>query len=94
MDPVFDTVGDELECYSDGTCRHKAVHSIGCVAKAKFVSSGAGNFTGIFSADADYGFVRLSVGSAPDESSGILVPGMGIKFLRDGVDSANLVAMY
>jgi hypothetical protein len=93
MDPVFDTPGDEFAC-PNGTCRTKDIHSIGVVAKAKFVSSGQGNFTGVFGADADYGLVRLSVATPPDPNTKILKPGMGLKFLRDGVDSANLLAMY
>ena len=32
QDPVFDTVGDELECSWTG-CRNKTIHSVGNVAK-------------------------------------------------------------
>ena len=37
---------------------------------------------------------RLSLALEPDTSKLNTAPGMGLKFLRDGMDSANLVAMY
>ena len=37
---------------------------------------------------------RLSLALEPDTEKLNTAPGMGLKFLRDGVDSANLVAMY
>ena len=93
MDETFTTKGDEFPCYFWG-CRHKAIHSVGNVAKVKFVSSGANKFTGIFGG-ADHGLVRLSVAAGePSPKTLNLKPGMGLKFLRDGVDSANLVAMF
>ena len=39
-------------------------------------------------------FSRLSLALEPDTEKLNTAPGMGLKFLRDGVDSANLVAMY
>ena len=94
MNEVFDSAGDEFECGWTG-CRNKCIHSLGNVSKVKFVSTGQGNFTGIFGADADYGFLRLSVAAGePNPDKVNLKPGMGLKFLRDGVDSANLVSMY
>lgn len=36
----------------------------------------------------------MSVASPPDPEVLNLRPGMGLKILRDGMDSANLVAMY
>ena len=38
--------------------------------------------------------VRFSLALEPNSASRNTVPGMGLKFLRDGRDSANLVAMY
>ena len=43
---------------------------------------------------ADAGFARLSVAKPPDTKSPNLTPGMGVKLLRDGMDSANFVCMY
>ena len=42
---------------------------------------------------ADHGLVRFSAASEPSEKQP-LAPGLGLKFLRDGQDSANLVAMF
>ena len=66
---------------------------MGTVAKVKFQSSGSHPYTGIFKG-ANHGLVRLSFAKEPDTEGIITAPGMGLKFLRDGQDSANLVAMY
>ena len=71
--------------------RTKYIHSVGAVGKVEFVPNPS-NFTGMFS-KADFGLVRLSSAVQPT-SSQPLAPGMGLKWLRDGVDSANLVSMY
>ena len=56
------------------------------------MTNGSSPFTGLFESGADYGLIRLSLASKP--SSTHMTPGFGLKFLRDGIDSANLVAMY
>jgi len=38
--------------------------------------------------------MRLSSAVDPTSDNSKLTPGMGLKFVRDGVDSANLVSMY
>ena len=48
-------------------------------------------FTGLFTG-ADSGVVRLSFAGQPDITIQHTTPAMAIKFLRDGVDSANVVA--
>jgi len=40
----------------------------------------------------DKGYVRFSVAKPADTKQ--LAPSMGLKLLRDGVDSANFVAMW
>ncbi len=56
-------------------------------------------YTGIFEG-ASYGLLRLSSALRPDTTKkenakgANFGPGMALKFLRDGVHSANLVAMY
>merc|ERR1711939_126920 len=70
--------------------RKKYIHSVGVVAPFKFVRTG-GSYTGIFTG-ADYGLIRFSSATAPSSSSGY-TPGAGIKFFRDGIPSANFVAM-
>ena len=43
---------------------------------------------------ADTGFVRLSTAAPVITSTPTMIPGMGVKLLRDGIDSANFPAMY
>ena len=69
------------------------IHSVGTVAKVKLESSGVHSYTGIFKG-ANHGIVRLSLAKEPDTEGTNTAPGMALKFLRDGKDSANLVAMY
>lgn len=49
-------------------------------------------FTGLFEGS-DHGYIRMSLAKNPKKGTNT-VPGFGLKFLRDGMDSANLVAMY
>ena len=90
MDPVFDTVGDAM---SKKLFRHrkKFIHSVGPVAKVKFIAESGSSYDGIFQG-ADYGIIRFSSAAKPSENGIPLSPGFGLKFLRDGIDSANLVA--
>jgi len=75
--------------------RTKYIHAVGAVGKVSFHPNGS-SFSGMFAA-ADHGYIRLS-SAAPPASSGLikqpLAPGMGLKWLRDGMDSANLVSMW
>ena len=89
---VFDTPGDELACYWNG-CRNKTIHPQGLVAKVQWVDLGNHSYTGMFRG-ADTGFARLSLAAPIDTRSPNMRPGMGVKLLRDGVDSANFVCMY
>ena len=91
MDPTFDAPGDDMPCDSAG-CRTKDIHSVGVISKVKFVAEDS-PFSGIFKG-ADYGLVRFSTATPYNPAQKLLKPGMGLKFLRDGVDSANLVSMY
>lgn len=43
---------------------------------------------------ADFGIIRLSSAAKPSKSGQALAPGFGLKFLRNNMDSANLVAMF
>ena len=59
MEPTFDTKGDEMPCYWNG-CRYKAIHSVGTIAKVKFIPLNNNSpYSGIFKG-ADYGLIRLS----------------------------------
>ena len=90
MKPTFETPGDDMPCYWDG-CRNKDIHSVGTISKVKFVAEDS-PFTGAFKG-IDYGFVRHSTAAPYNKDKKSLTPGLGLKFLRDGVDSANLVSM-
>jgi len=91
MDPVFKAKGDIMPKALIGS-RKKFIHQVGTVGKVKFVSNGNHKFTGILKG-ADQGIVRFSSAAQPSDKSP-LGPGMGLKFLRDGQDSANFVAMF
>ena len=92
MGESFDSPGDDMPCYWDG-CRNKDIHSVGVISKVKLVSSGNHPFTGVFKG-ADQGLIRQSTAAPYSSGTKNLKPGMGLKFLRDGHDSANLVAMF
>jgi hypothetical protein len=73
--------------------RSKYIHTEGTIATVKLSSTGSHPFTGIFKG-ADHGIVRLSYAAEPNVKDKNTTPGMGLKFLIDGMDSVNLVAMY
>jgi hypothetical protein len=89
---VFDTKGDEFDCGWTG-CRNKTIHSVGSVGKVQWVDVGGHSYTGIFKGG-DTGYVRFSTAAPVDTKTPNMKPGMGVKFLRDGVDSANFVSMF
>mmetsp|Transcript_4630 Transcript_4630/g.6107 ORF Transcript_4630/g.6107 Transcript_4630/m.6107 type:complete len:344 (+) Transcript_4630:29-1060(+) len=89
---VFDTKGDEFDCGLTG-CRNKTIHSVGNVGQIEWVDQGGHSYTGIFKGS-DSGYVRMSSAKPVDTKKHSMTPGMGVKFLRDGVDSANFVAMF
>lgn len=91
MKPTMEAPGDAMPKAMWGF-RTKYIHAVGVVGKVKFVSDRNNAYTGIFKG-ADTGLIRLSSAATPSASQP-LAPGFGLKFLRDGRDSANLVAMY
>jgi len=88
MCPTLTTRGDEM--LED---RNKYIHTVGTVALVEWEDLGSHDYTGMFTG-ADYGIVRLSLAKEADKDDTTTVPGMGLKFLRDGMDSVNLVAMH
>merc|ERR1719471_447217 len=69
--------------------RTKVIHAQGVHCKFELnVAEGSG-YTGIFSPGIKEGIIRL--GSATGVTVAGMFPGLGIKFLRDGVTSANFV---
>eukprot|EP00008_Paramoeba_atlantica_P010210 CAMPEP_0201489676 /NCGR_PEP_ID=MMETSP0151_2-20130828/23286_1 /ASSEMBLY_ACC=CAM_ASM_000257 /TAXON_ID=200890 /ORGANISM="Paramoeba atlantica, Strain 621/1 / CCAP 1560/9" /LENGTH=265 /DNA_ID=CAMNT_0047875353 /DNA_START=258 /DNA_END=1058 /DNA_ORIENTATION=+ len=98
MDPTFDRVADDLPFD-----RKKLIHSVGNHAQIRFVVSDTSRdkYTGIFSSGSLNGIARLSPAAEPDPSNPTecapqcgFIPGMSLKFLRSGIASANIVAMY
>jgi len=99
--PTLEAPGDELP---DG--RVKINRAVGSVGKVKFVPIGRRQnpyyhrgrqnpYTGIFQG-ASFGIVRISTALEPmPDCNNCTDPifGMGLKFLRDGVESASLVAI-
>jgi len=92
MDTTFDFAQDDMpRQYFNFSIRSKLIHSVGTVAKCTWKSVGDHPYTGLFKG-ADYGYIRHSAANKPDDTT--LTPGIAVKFFRDGMDSANFVAMY
>lgn len=70
----------------------KRIHSVGAAATMKFDSNGKHEYTGMFQGT-PHAIVRLSSARAYSHSGGP-IPGLGVKFFRDGIPSANFVAMH
>jgi len=94
MNVTFDTQSD---IFLGG--RKKLIHSVGTVVKAKFIAEHSSPYTGVFKGCPEV-LLRLSAATKPDNSKTTaqgaynnFKPGGGIKFLRNGVASANLVFM-
>jgi hypothetical protein len=96
MCPTIRAQGDELP-YEDTLTHHgtrrKYIHTVGTVAQVEWQNLGGHSFTGLFQG-ASQGIVRMSLANQPDPAELNTAPGIGLKFLRDSMDSANLVAMY
>jgi len=95
MSKSFDWVSDNML-----ENRKKYIHSVGSVGKVKYTALPNQPYTGIFTG-CDNVLLRISLAKSPDTSKTSAAgaqdnytPGFGIKFLRDNVPSANLIAMY
>jgi hypothetical protein len=93
MKPTVSEFTDEMP---EG--RYKLIHSVGGAASVKFDFL-PNPYTGLFK-EANYGLIRFASAKEPKEGSGIgaleggFTPGIGVKFLRDGVPSANVVFLH
>ena len=92
MNPTFDAPGDELPSQGLWGTRSKYIHTVGATGVVKFNLDPSNPFSGMFK-QADEGIIRFSAAVEPSNKQP-LAPGLGLKFLRDGQDSANLVSMY
>eukprot|EP00347_Sterkiella_histriomuscorum_P022948 403336536 len=94
-------VGDTFEDEFFGV-RNKFIHTVGNTATVKWTPvTNSEGYTGIFNSGADHGIIRLSAAIQPDfsrknanDAFGNFIPGFGLKLLRNGVPSGNLVAMF
>ena len=93
MGESFETVGDEMPSTFIWGDRKKLIHTVGTVAKVEWQVKNDIGYTGIFEG-AEHGYIRMSFAAQPSPNLVNTTPGIGVKFLRDGVDSANFVAMY
>ena len=69
----------------------QAIHSIGGVCQFKLNVVDSSPFTGVLKPGVTSGLIRI--GGAKEFIGDELVPGIGVKFLRTGVSSANFVAL-
>lgn len=88
MNLSFDHKGDSMP---DG--RTKMTHPKGVTTKVVFRPTADTPYTGIFKG-AKHGILRISETVPTDPAVAQTSPGFGIKFLRDGMDSADTVTMF
>ena len=88
MNLTYDTISDSMP-----VGRVKMTHPVGTHTKIEFIAHKDTPYTGIFRG-AEHGIMRISetVKTVPHKAK--TVPGHGVKFYRDGMSSANWVAMF
>ena len=88
MNLTYDTVSDSMP-----VDRLKMTHPVGTHTKIEFIAHPDSPYTGIFRG-AKEGIVRISdtVKTVPHKEK--TIPGHGVKFYRDGMSSANILAMF
>ena len=70
------------------------IHSVGAQGKVRFISSSDHDYTGLFQG-AQFGIERFTSTLKPIiDGLWSLRSSMALKFLRNGIDSANLVASH
>ena len=96
LKPTFEHMSDDT--FPNG--RKRLIHTVGLVAKAKYVSTGDHDYTGVFQGCENV-MIRLSMAKPLDYSKSTpegaflnFIPGMAIKFLRDSVHSTNTHVMF
>jgi len=88
MNLSYDSVTDTMPLG-----RLKKTHPVGLVSKIELIPAPDTPYTGIFRG-AKHGIMRISETVAVSPEVAKTAPGFGIKFLRDGMYSANSVAMF
>lgn len=92
---TFDFVGDDMPSQSFGLEeRPKLIHTVGAIALASFnITNPICGYTGLFKSGAANAIIRFSMATQP-AATGDVTPGVSLKFLRDGIHSGNVFAMY
>lgn len=95
MDTSFDTQADDMpkEGGLFGGRRKKLIHSVGCIAPAKWVPINNTRYTGVFKGCSNL-LIRFSLAKTPANGPRGYAPGISVKCFRNGVPSGNLFAMY
>ena len=88
MNLSFDTVSDTMP-----VGRIKRTHPVGTTTLMEFVAEKSSPYTGIFQG-AKYAVMRISEFATTDPAMPHTTPGHAVKFLRDGMASANWFAMF
>jgi len=92
---VKTTFDDEWDVMPNG--RNKVIHSVGAICPFKIDIAENSNYTGLLKASSTtYGLIRMGPATDPYSSGSgrDLVPGIGVKFLRTGVNSANFMLLH
>jgi len=90
--PSLHAVGDEMPIEDDGSTRIKSLHPVGSVGKVKFITK-ENPYTGLFQG-AKYGIIRITLQEQPAPSINNPAFALAVKFLRDGVESASMLANF
>jgi len=88
MNHSYDVVSDSMP-----PGRVKVTHPVGSTTKVEFIAHPDSPYTGVFQG-AKHGVMRISdtVKTTPEVAK--TVPGHGVKLFRDGMSSANWLAMF
>ena len=88
MNLTYDSVTDTMPHN-----RLKKTHPVGLTSKIEFIAKSDTPYTGMFRGS-KYGIMRISDTTATSPVVGKTAPGFGVKLLRDGMYSANLITMF
>lgn len=88
MNLTYDSVTDTMPVN-----RLKKTHPVGLTAKIEFIPHPDTPYTGCFRGSKN-AIMRISDTTASNPAVPKTAPGFGLKFLRDGMYSANIVAMF
>lgn len=88
MNHSYDTVSDSMP-----VGRVKVTHPVGTVTKIELIAHPESPYTGIFRG-AKHGIMRISDTTKTTPEVSKTNPGHGVKFFRDGMYSANWLAMF